>query len=147
MKHLALVGIALVLLGGTAAAQESSSGDRQADPISMATTDAMTDAAGYRARGWGAMAFVASALLSPLLGGGGVILAANMADPAVQVPPMRLAAAQSEFDEANELLLYQAQYQETLREPIRRDRSRRAWIGTGIGFGINLIIVFAVLAA
>lgn len=57
------------------------------------------------------------------------------------------AAAQDEFSEANELLLYQAQYQETMRSPIQRDRSRRAWIGTGIGFGVNLIIIIAVLGA
>ena len=59
-------------------------------------------------------------------------------------PPARLAEAQKEFTDTSDLLLYKAQYQETMIKPIRSDRSRRAWIGTGIGFAVNLLIIPAI---
>jgi hypothetical protein len=95
--------------------------------------------------GWGSLVFGASLLLSPLLGGGGVILAANTIEPSVDVPPARLAETQKEFTDTSDLLPYRAQYQETMIKPIRSDRSRRAWIGTGIGFALNLWIIYALL--
>jgi hypothetical protein len=70
---------------------------------------------------------------------------------AQETSPITAATADALADASNykasDLMLYQAQYQEAMKEPIRRDRSRRAWIGTGIGFGVNLVIVFALLGA
>ena len=57
------------------------------------------------------------------------------------------ASAQNAYDSSNELLLYQSQYQESMERPIQKDRSRRAWIGTGIGFALNLVVIYAVLAS
>lgn len=135
MKGLKCVCLVLLLTLGLAAAF--------GDPIADAMTDAELDAQDYRAKGWGALAFGASTLVSPLLGGGSVILAANLMEPDIDVPPRRLAAAQEEYGNDNDLLLYRAQYQDSMATPIQADRSRRAWIGTGIGFGVRLVVVAA----
>ena len=139
MKKLLLVVIGIAVLGGTVLAQ-------QPDPISDARAHATIDAAEYRATGWGAMAFGASVLLSPLFGGGGVIVAANVITPDVALPPSRLADAQRSYESSNDFMLYQAQYRETKAKPIQQARSRRAWLGTGIGFGVNVLLISLLLA-
>ena len=37
--------------------------------------------------------------------------------------------------------------QESMAGPIQKARSKRAWVGTGIGFGVNLLLIMAVLSA
>ncbi|MFW6312735.1 MAG: hypothetical protein ACOC2N_02500 [Spirochaetota bacterium] len=140
MKRSTLLVLAFLIAGGAAFAQD-------ADPITEATVHAREDAGSYKGTGWGSLAFGASVLLSPLLGGGGVILAANLVEPYVDIPTARLAQAQKEFTDTSDLLLYQSQYQEEMVEPMQKERSRRAWIGTGIGFGVNLLLIVALLGA
>ena len=135
-----LVTIASLLSAGIVAAEEP-------DPIMDARAHAQMDGSRYNATGWGFLAFGASALFSPLLGGGTVIVLANVIQPDVDVPPPRLAEAQSTYDSSNELVVYQSQYQESMERPIQKDRSRRAWLGTGIGFALNLVLIYAILAA
>ena len=117
------------------------------DPIMDAMQHAQQDGRSYQASGWGALAFGASLVLSPLFGGGGVILAAHLIEPRAEVPPARMATAHREYGRGTDLVLYQAQYQESMADPIKRDRSRRAWIGTGIGFGVNVALWILLLAA
>ena len=140
MKRLVLFLMVIVIAGSVAVAQE-------ADPITEATVHAREDAGSYKATGWGSLAFGASALLSPLFGGGAVIVAANLVEPDVDIPTARLAAAQNEFTDASDLLLYRSQYEEEMTEPMQKQRSRRAWIGTGIGFGVNLLLLVAIASA
>lgn len=117
------------------------------DPIADATTAARIDSVGYKATGWGALAFGASVVLSPLLGGGAVIVAAKVVEPNVAVPPARLAEVQGTYDSATDVMLYQGQYQETMAAPIQKARSKQAWIGTGIGVGFNLLVLMLVFAS
>ena len=140
MKRFVMVVVVVALAGVALSAQES-------DPIADARAHAMIDSAEYRATGWGAMAFGASVLLSPLLGGGGVILAANMVTPNVPLPPSRMAEAQRAYESPSDLMLYRSQYAESMTRPIQRARSRRAWIGTGIGVGVNIVLISMLLAA
>ena len=140
MKRSILLVLALVIAGGVVFAQD-------ADPITEATVHAREDAGSYKGPGWGSLAFGASVLLSPLIGGGGVIVAANLVEPDVDIPTARLAQAQKEFTDTSDLLLYQSQYQEEMVEPMQKQRSRRAWIGTGIGFGLNVLLIVALLGA
>lgn len=137
MKRIALVLLA-VLIAANGAAEER-------DPIVTAQLHAAADAQAQSAAGWGTLGFIASALLSPLLGGGGVIAAAYLAEPRVEVPAARFASAQQNFEDPADVLLYQAQYRESLSPVIRKDRARRAWIGTGIGFAVNLILIYSLL--
>ena len=139
MKRIVLVLMVITLVAATGFA-------RDADPITEATIHAREDAGKYKATGWGSLAFGASVLLSPLFGGGGVIVAANLAEPNVDIPTARMAQAQDMFADASDLLLYQSQYQEEMVDPIQKQRSRRAWLGTGIGFGLNLLLISMLLA-
>lgn len=140
MKRLVIVMVAIALMSVTVSAE-------QPDPIADARAHAMIDAAEYRATGWGAMAFGASVLFSPLLGGGGVIVAANMITPSVPLPPSRMAAAQRSYESGSDLMLYQSQYAQSMARPIQRARSRRAWIGTGIGVGVNIVLISLLIAS
>ena len=134
MKKAVVLLLSLTLVAGFAAAQS-------ANPIIVrATEHAQLDGELYKVTGWGAMAFLASALI-PLLGGGAVIIAANLIEPRVEVPAIRMAEAQEEFEETSDILLYQAQYRESMVKPIRKARSRKAWIGTGVGFGVHVILI------
>ena len=140
MKRFVMIVVVLALTGAMLSAE-------QRDPIADAQAHAMIDMGEYRATGWGAMAFGASVLFSPLLGGGGVIVAANMVTPAVPLPPSRMAEALRAYDSGSDLMLYQSQYAESMARPVQRDRSRRAWIGTGIGLGVNIVLVSLLLAS
>jgi hypothetical protein len=140
MKRSILLLMVIAIAAGAATAQDP-------DPITEATLHAREDAASYKATGWGSLAFGASVLLSPLLGGGGVIVAANLVEPDVDLPTARLAAARRTFTDGSDLLLYQAQYQEEMERPVQKKRSRRAWAGTGIGFGVNLVLLIAIFSA
>lgn len=139
MKRFFLVIAVVVIACGSAFGQSS-------DPIASAMEHASEDGDAYRATGWGAMAFGASVLLSPLLGGGGVIIVANVAKPDVDLPSARLSSARDSFGSGEDVMLYRSQYEESMEDPIQRNRSRRAWIGTGIGFGVNLVLVSILLA-
>ncbi len=139
MRRIITVVILMALVAGVVAADEP-------NPIADAMAHARIDSAGYEATGWGALAFGASALVSPLLGGGAVIIAASLIDPDQGVPAVRIAGARDAYETSSDVL-YQAQYRESMEGPIQKGRSRRAWIGTGIGFGINLLLIMAVLSA
>ena len=139
MKRVIALIVVLCLVTGVVAAS-------QPDPIREAMLHAEIDSADYRAAGWGSLAFLASVVLSPLFGGGGVIVAANVVEPSVSVPPARLAEAQRTWDDSGDIMLYQAQYRQSMTRPIQRSRSRRAWIGTGIGFGVNVVLISMLLA-
>ena len=139
MKKAVVLLLSLTLVAGFAAAQS-------ANPIVRATEHAQLDGELYKVTGWVAMAFLASAALGPLLGGGAVIIAANLIEPKVEVPAIRMAEAQKDFEETSDILLYQAQYKESMVKPVRKARSRRAWIGTGIGFGVRLILITAIIS-
>ena len=140
MKRSFLLVLAILVAGGVVFAQD-------ADPITEATVHAREDAGSYEGTGWGSLAFGASVLLSPLFGGGGVIVAANLVEPRADIPTSRLARAQEQFPEASDLFLYKSQYREEMVEPMQKQRSRRAWIGTGIGFGLNVFLIVALLGA
>ena len=140
MKRLCVTLAILSLAVSAVSAQE-------ADPIAEARADALMDARSYRATGWGAMAFGATVLVGPLLGGGGVIVAAYVMEPVVDIPIARVASARETFADSSDVYLYQQQYQESMEEPMQKDRSRRAWIGTGIGFGVNLAVFTLLVAA
>ena len=140
MKRLVTIAIFTALAAAAVAADGP-------DPIADAMAHARIDSVGYTATGWGALAFGASALISPLLGGGAVIIAANVIEPDVDIPAARLAEAQDAYESGNDILLYQSQYQESMAGPIQEARSRRAWIGTGIGFGVNLLLIMAILGS
>ncbi|MCK4516611.1 MAG: hypothetical protein KAU31_15225 [Spirochaetaceae bacterium] len=140
MKRIITVAIFVALATGAVAADEP-------NPIADAMAHARIDSAGYEAIGWGALAFGGSALIGPLLGGGAVIIAANVIEPDVSIPAARIAEAQDSYETSSEVLLYQAQYQESMAKPIQKARSRRAWIGTGIGFGVNLLLISAILGS
>lgn len=150
MRNVVILCVVLVVAGGGAFATTGdapSPAAAEADPIMDAMQHAQQDGRSYQASGWGALAFGASILFSPLFGGGGVILAANLVEPRVDVPPARMATAHQEYGRGTDLHLYQSQYQQSMADPIQRDRSRRAWIGTGIGFGVNLALWMLLLAA
>ena len=150
MRKTVLIVVVLAVAGGVvfATTGETPAGAvTEPDPIMDAIHHAQQDGRSYQASGWGALAFGASIVFSPLFGGGGVILAANLIEPRVDVPPARMATAHREYGRGTDLHLYQQQYQETMAEPIKRDRSRRAWIGTGIGFGVNVALWTLLLLA
>lgn len=140
MKRVLVVLTILTIAAASVAAADAP------DPIADAMAHARVDASRHTATGWGAMAFGASVILGPLLGGGAVIIAANVVEPSVELPTMRLAEAQKAYPDNSQMLLYQAQYQESMVQPIQKDRSRRAWIGTGLGFGLNLVLVSLILS-
>ncbi len=129
MKRLFAILMLTMIATGIAVAAEP-------DPIADAMADAQIDLTGYKATGWGALASGASLFVSPLLGGGAVIVAANMIEPDVPIPTRRLATAQDAYETSNDLMLYQAQYQESTAGPIQKARSKRAWVGTGIATGV-----------
>lgn len=139
MKRFILIVGVLVAAAGMVSAES-------VDPISSATAHAAEDAEDYTATGWGAMAFGASVLLSPLLGGGGVIVAANVAEPNVDLPSGRLSFAQESFESGQDVMLYRSQYEESMEDPIKRSRSRRAWFGTGIGLAVNVTLIAILLS-
>ena len=138
MKRLLAMVLILTFIAATASTAD-------ADPIMDARAHATIDASGYRATGWGAMAFGASVVLSPLLGGGTVIVLANVLRPDVELPTARMADAQKTYESGNDLMLYHSQYQESMERPVQKDRSRRAWIGAGIGLAVNFVIILAIL--
>lgn len=97
----------------------------------------------YKARGWGALAYGASLAIGPLFGGGGVVLAAYAIEPDIWPPSARLTEAQNTYEEYSDVLLYRTEYQETIAGYVRRERARRAWIGTGLGVATYAVIAGA----
>ena len=97
--------------------------------------------------GWGLGAFAASLLLSPLLGGGVTIIAAYTVSGEVNVSPIRLAAVEKEFPGNSMALQYYAtQYTKKYDELKKKGQAKAAWIGTGAGFVVNLVLLSAILA-
>lgn len=118
----------------------------EARPATHAQRDAMTDAEDYTAGGWGLLAFGASALLSPLFGGGAVIAIAYLAQGGVYVPLVRIAEAEEAYDDGVDFLIYQTKYKETYVNLRNRKRARKAWIGTGIGVAVNAALFLAIFS-
>jgi hypothetical protein len=114
----------------------------EVNPTTDGQLDARLDAENYKAQGWGLLAFGASALFSPLLGGGIVIGVAYLAQGGADIPPIiRIAEAEEKYDDNIDVAMYQMQYKKTYINLRNKQRARRAWIGTGIGFGVNLLII------
>ena len=113
------------------------------DAMILGRQHAEMDTSDHESTGWGWGAFGASVLLSPLFGGGGVIVAAYMSGEE-RIPIHRLAWAQEEFsDNSTALYTYQNEYEDVAKEMRRDANVKSAWIGTGVGFGINLVFVIA----
>ena len=142
MKRLLFVILLIGMVSGatfalTADAEAEAEAESETDPIKAAIEHAEIDGFAYEATGWGWYAFGASLLVTPLFGGGGMILAANMIDPNEKVPIVRRESARQEYS-GSDFMLYQEQYRDSIAEFIQRDRSRRAWIGTGIALGVSV---------
>jgi len=106
-RQLAMVLI-VAFVAGAVFAEET-------NPIADARADATIDGSDYNATGWGAMAFGASVLLSPLLGGGSVIVLANVIRPEAELPTARMAEAQKRYESSNDMMLYQSQAKSWLK--------------------------------
>jgi hypothetical protein len=105
-----------------------------------AQTDAGVDGKSHSGFGWGAAAFGASVLLSPLLGGGAVIIMAYTTGHG-ELPTSRVVAIQSKYNgDANAILLYKTQYEESLTKIERRKNGGAAWAGAGIGLAVLVIV-------
>jgi hypothetical protein len=141
MKRLLFVILLIGMVSGATfalTADADAEAESETDPIKAAIEHAGIDGFTYEATGWGWLAFGASSLVSPLLGGGGVIIAASMIDPNEKVPLVRRESARQEYS-GSDFLLYQEQYRDSIAEFIQSDRSRRAWIGAGISLGVSVV--------
>ena len=139
MKRLLAV-VALVFFAAT-----YSTADATMDAAVSGRMHAEMDLSDYIDAGWGWGSFGLSLLLSPLLGGGGVIIAASLSG-AGDVPIHRLSLAQEEFsDNQTAFYTYQKEYEKEATKIRRVANLNQAWIGAGVALGINLVIVIAIL--
>lgn len=114
----------------------------RADAIVDAQTDATVDGQSYSAFMNGLGAFGLSLLISPLLGGG-ISIALAYIPPQVVIPASRLAIAQDKYKDSDIVLVYKTQYEDSLSKAERDKNAAAAWTGTGLAFGLLLVIILS----
>ena len=120
--------------------------DSTADAMVSARLHASQDVKNHNTAGWGWGSFGLSLLLSPLLGGGIMIISAyDSGDEPVPAP--RFAWASREFDDdSTALLIYESEYTEMANEARKKKNVSAAWTGTLSAFAVNMIIILAITA-
>ena len=114
----------------------------------QASRDAARDAGDFKPSWWGFGAFSASILISPLIGGGIVTLVGYTVEGDVQVPAMRMVEIEERYGDDYRLLdVYEEEYEKTYGNIKKQRQGGRALLGTGIAFGVYVVLYAAILAS
>ena len=114
--------------------------------VNKAKIKAAKDAEEKSRTGWIVGSTLASLVLSPLLGGLGSVAIAYNTGGETSIPTSDMMQLQSEYgDDFNVNMIYAETYQNEYKRIIRKRNGGGAWIGTGIGFAVNMVLILAIL--
>ena len=113
--------------------------------VNKAKIKAAKDAEEKSRAGWIVGSTLASCLL-PLLGGLCSVAIAYNTGGETSLPTSDMMQLQSEYgDDFNVNMIYTESYQNEYKRIIRKRNGGGAWIGTGIGFAVNMVLILAIL--
>ena len=108
---------------------------------------AQSDAKKKSTGAWVGGSTLASLLASPLLGGGLTIIMAYNTGGDVNVPAAYTMDVKNKYGENYDALrIFSDYYEREYKSLVRKKQGGSAWMGTGIGFVINLAILSAILS-